>query len=196
MIMSLVPLLAGSEFDEADQDVLAAGEKAYGKVLNTWAAIGNSPGLFAVYLPFLRQINGSGLLETRIKELTALRVAVLNHCRYTTSHRYAAASANGATEEDLSAVAQGDYREFTDRERIALQLADEMTTELPLCTRDQSPAGIPAQLRDSAKEVFDPRELVELTMSISVWNALSRFHRVMEFDLDMPEPPPAVESVI
>jgi hypothetical protein len=25
---------------------------------------------------------------------------------------------------------------------------------------------------------------------------LSRFHRVMEFDLDMPEPPPAVESVI
>jgi AhpD family alkylhydroperoxidase len=196
MIMSLVPLLAGSEFDEADQDVLAAGEKAYGKVLNTWAAIGNSPGLFAVYLPFLRQINGSGLLETRIKELTALRVAVLNHCRYTTSHRYTAASANGATETDLTAVAQGDYREFTDRERIALQLADEMTTGLPVRTRDQSPAGIPVQLRDSAKEVFDPRELVELTMSISVWNALSRFHRVMEFDLDMPEPPPAVESVI
>ncbi|MDT5046035.1 MAG: hypothetical protein QOG75_1888, partial [Mycobacterium sp.] len=50
--MSLVPLLAGSEFDEVDQGVLAAGEKAYGKVLNTWAAIGNSPGLFAVYLPF------------------------------------------------------------------------------------------------------------------------------------------------
>ncbi|MDT5053405.1 MAG: hypothetical protein QOF66_1771, partial [Mycobacterium sp.] len=44
--------------------------------------------------------------------------------------------------------------------------------------------------------LFDPRELVELTMSISVWNALSRFHRVMEFDLDMPEPPPAVESLI
>ena len=78
--MSLVPLLAGSEFDEVDQGVLAAGEKAYGKVLNTWAAIGNSPGLFAVYLPFLRQVNGAGLLETRIKELTALRVAVLNHC--------------------------------------------------------------------------------------------------------------------
>ena len=63
--MALVPLLAGSEFSEADRDVLAAGEKAYGKVLNTWAAIGNSPGLFAAYLPFLRQINGPGLLEPR-----------------------------------------------------------------------------------------------------------------------------------
>jgi AhpD family alkylhydroperoxidase len=185
MNMSLVPLLAGSEFDEVDQGVLAAGEKAYGKVLNTWAAIGNSPGLFAVYL-----------LETRIKELTALRVAVLNHCRYTTSHRYTAAAANGATDTDLAAVARGDYSGFTDRERIALQLADEMTTELPVCTREQSPTGISAQLRDAAKELFDPRELVELTMSISVWNALSRFHRVMEFDLDMPEPPPAVESLI
>jgi AhpD family alkylhydroperoxidase len=196
MNMSLVPLLAGSEFDEVDRGVLAAGEKAYGKVLNTWAAIGNSPGLFAVYLPFLRQVNGAGLLETRIKELSALRVAVLNHCRYTTSHRYTAASANGATETDLAAVARGDYSGFTDRERIALQLAEEMTTELPVRTREQSPTGISAQLRDAARELFDPRELVELTMSISVWNALSRFHRVMEFDLDMPEPPPAVESVI
>jgi hypothetical protein len=71
-----------------------------------------------------------------------------------------------------------------------------MTTELPVRTRVQSPTGISGQLRDAAKELFDPRELVELTMSISVWNALSRFHRVMEFDLDMPEPPPAVESVL
>jgi AhpD family alkylhydroperoxidase len=196
MNMSLVPLLAGSEFDEVDQGVLAAGEKAYGKVLNTWAAIGNSPGLFAVYLPFLRQVNGPGRLETRIKELTALRVAVLNHCPYTTSHRYTAASANGASDSDLAAVARGDYSGFTDRERIAMRLADEMTTELPVRTRDQTPTGISAQLRDSAKEVFDPRELVELTMSISVWNALSRFHRVMAFDLDMPEPPPAVESLL
>src|SRR5882757_11353749 len=117
MNMSLVPLLAGSEFDEVDQGVLAAGEKAYGKVLNTWAAIGNSPGLFAVYLPFLRQVNGAGLLETRIKELTAVRVAVLNHCRYTASHRCTAASANGATEPELTAVARGKYDQFTEREQ-------------------------------------------------------------------------------
>src|ERR1700742_481886 len=133
--MPLVPLLAGSQFSEIDKDVLAAGQKAYGKVLNTWAAIGNSPGLFAAYLPFLRQINGPGRLETRIKELTAVRVGVVNHCRYTTSHRCTAASANGATEDELSAVARGEYSRFTAREALALELADELTTGLPSCSR-------------------------------------------------------------
>jgi AhpD family alkylhydroperoxidase len=194
--MALVPLLAGSEFAEVDRDTLAAGEKAYGKVLNTWAAIGNSPGLFAAYLPFLRQVNGPGLLETRIKELTAVRVGVLNHCRYTTSHRCTAASANGATEQELAAVARGDYRGFTQREQLALHLTDEMTTGLPSRSREQSATGISAAVRDGAKTAFDPRELVELAMGISVWNALARFHRVMDFDLDMPEPPAAVESAL
>jgi AhpD family alkylhydroperoxidase len=196
MDMPLVPLLDGSEFAESDQDTLAAGEKAYGKVLNTWAAIGNSPGLFATYLPFLRQVNGPGELETRIKELTAMRVAVLTHCRYTSSHRATAALANGATEQELASIARGEYDGFTERERVALRLADEMTTGLPSISRQQSATGISAQLRDAATEVFSPRELVELTMSISVWNALSRFHRVMDFDLDMPDPPPAVETVL
>ena len=67
--MALVPLLASNEFSEADEQVLALGEKAYGQVLNTWAAIGNSPGLFAAYLPFLRQLNGPGELDVRIKDL-------------------------------------------------------------------------------------------------------------------------------
>jgi len=194
--MTLVPLLDSSEFDAADQDALAAGQKAYGKVLNTWAAIGNSPGLFAAYLPFLRQVNGPGQLEGRIKELTAVRVAVLNHCRYTASHRCTAASANGATEPELTAVARGEYDQFTEREQLALRLTDEMTTELPARRRQASPSGLSDQLREGLEQRFDPTELVELTMSIGVWNALARFHRVMEFDLDMPEAPYSVASAL
>jgi AhpD family alkylhydroperoxidase len=194
--MSLVPLLDPAMFAEADQGALAAGSKAYGKVLNTWAAIGNSPGLFATYLPFLRQVNGPGELETRIKELTALRVAVLCHCRYTASHRATAALANGATEQELNAIAGGDYTHFTERERVALTLADEMTNDLPALSRRENTVGISAKAHSAAVAAFSPRELVELTMSISVWNALSRFHRVMDFDLDMPASPPVVEAAL
>ena len=125
-----------------------------------------------------------------------MRVAVLTHCRYTSSHRATAALANGATEQELASIARGAYDGFTERERVALRLADEMTTGLPSISRQQSATGISAQLRDAATEVFSPRELVELTMSIGVWNALSRFHRVMDFDLDMPDAPPAVESAL
>jgi len=121
---------------------------------------------------------------------------VLNHCRYTTSHRYTAASANGATETDLAAVARGDYKGFTDRERIALLLAEEMTTELPVFTREQSPTGISAHLRDAAKELVRPSRTGRAHNEHQCVERLVALPPVMEFDLDMPEPPPAVESVI
>jgi AhpD family alkylhydroperoxidase len=195
-VMALVPLLQSTEFAEADQATLAAGQQAYGKVLNTWAAIGQSPGLFAAYLPFLRQVNAPGELEVRIKELVAVRVAVLNHCLYTASHRCTSAQRNGITEDELIAIARGDFGSFDARERLALELADAMTTAVPATPRSDSASGVPQALLDRAATTLAPGELVELTMSVSVWNALSRFHRVMAFDLDMPEPPAEVAALL
>jgi AhpD family alkylhydroperoxidase len=192
--MALVPLLASNEFSEADEQVLALGAKAYGQVLNTWAAIGNSPGLFAAYLPFLRQLNGPGELDVRIKDLTAVCVAVLNHCRYTTSHRCKSALANGVTADELTAVARGDFASFNERDRIALKLAREMTLSIPAATYGDNATGVSTTILKDAEKSFGPGELVELTMAISVWNALSRFHRVMAFELDMPEPPAEVQQ--
>jgi alkylhydroperoxidase family enzyme len=45
----------------------------------------------------------------------------------------------------------------------------------------------------SVKEHFTDVEILELAMTIAMWNALSRFHRVMDFDLDMPEAPEGVK---
>jgi AhpD family alkylhydroperoxidase len=177
---SLVPLLTEDDFAEVDRPALEAGAAAYGQVLNTWAAIGHSPGLFSTYLPFLKQLNGPGALEVRVKELTAVRVAVLNQCSYTSSHRCSSALAKGISAEELAAVAAGDFERFTERERVALVLAEEMTVSLATTSSEE------------ARLVFEPAELVELVMCISVWNALSRFHRVMGFELDMPAAPAGV----
>jgi AhpD family alkylhydroperoxidase len=192
--MSIVPLLSAEQFSPVDQPTLEQGVKAFGQVLNTWAAIGNSPGLFSTYLPFLKQLNGPGELDGRIKNLTAVRVAVLNHCRYTASHRCTAALAQGIDVEELAAVARGDFGVFTDREQLALRLAGEMTTSLPATPRASSVTGVSADIRDEMQGAFNAGELVELAMCISFWNALSRFHRVMAFELDMPASPAAVEA--
>ncbi|WP_351231488.1 carboxymuconolactone decarboxylase family protein [Streptomyces sp. NPDC002133] len=191
--MSLVPLLASDQFSSVDQPTLAQGVNAYGQVLNTWAAIGNSPGLLATYLPFLRQVNGPGALEERVKELVAVRVAVLNHCRYTASHRCTSALAKGVGVDELTAVAGGELEGFTERERLALQLAEEITVAVPTVPVEGGLTGVSASVRDDVQRVFDAAQVVELVMSISIWNALSRFHRVMALDLDMPEPPTLVE---
>ncbi|MFD8079439.1 carboxymuconolactone decarboxylase family protein [Streptomyces sp. NPDC059718] len=192
--MSLVPLLTSDEFSSVDQPALTQGMSAYGEVLNTWAGIGNSPGLLATYLPFLRQVNGPGSLDGRVKELVAVRVAVLNHCRYTTSHRCTSALAKGVSVDELAAVAGGELGGFTEQERLALRLAEEMTVSLPAVPVESGLTGVSTDVRDEAQRVFDAAQLVELVMCISMWNALSRFHRVMAFELDMPEPPAPVAA--
>ena len=96
------------------------------------------------------------------------------------------------TDEELAAVARGDFGTFTEHEKVALELADAMTLAIPTTPRDQNPSSAAPALLDDAGLLFSPRDLVELTMSISMWNALSRFHRVMSFELDMPEAPPEV----
>jgi len=194
--MSLVPLLTAEQFSAEDRVTLAQGVNGYGRVLNTWAAIGNSPGLFAVYLPFLRKINGPGALDERLKDIVAVRVAVLNHCRYTTSHRCASARVNGVTLDELRRVANRDLEAFSDRDRVALVLAEEMTTSVPRISESDSITGISSSVREDAVRTFAPAELVELVMCISVWNALSRFHRVMMFELDMPDAPTDVEACL
>ncbi|WP_053763327.1 MULTISPECIES: carboxymuconolactone decarboxylase family protein [Streptomyces] len=194
--MSLVPLLTAEQFSAADQPVLEQAVKTYGEVLNTWAGIGNSPGLLATYLPFLGRLNGAGALDGRVKDLVAVRIAVLNHCRYTASHRSTSALAKGVEVDELAAVADGEFKGFTERERLALQLAEEMTIELPKVPVADGPTGVSTGVRDEAQRVFSDAELVELVMCISMWNALSRFHRVMAFELDMPAPPAPVDSRI
>jgi AhpD family alkylhydroperoxidase len=192
--MSLVPLLTSDQFSSVDQPALAQGVNMYGDVLNTWAAIGNSPGLLAKYLPFLGQLNGPGALDQRLKDLVAVRVAVLNHCRYTASHRCTSALSKGVGVDELAAVANGKLEGFTEQERLALQLAEEMTVAIPTVSVESDLTGVSTSIRDDVQRVFDAAALVELVMCISMWNALSRFHRVMDFELDMPEAPAPVAA--
>jgi AhpD family alkylhydroperoxidase len=194
--MALVPLVNEADVDPADAATIAAGKANFGQVLNTWAAIANRPGMFATYLPFLRSVAGPGALDQRIKELSAVRVAVLNHCRYTASHRCTSALGQGVTDNELSAVARGDFSGFTEVEQVALRLTDALTVDISRIPVRQSASGVEPGLLEQAQRLFSPGELVELVMSIGMWNALTRFHRAMGFELDMPAPPEPVAAVL
>ncbi len=194
--MSLVPLRDPAEFHESDQAALAAGQAGYGKALHTWQAIAQRPGMFGAYLPFIRAVAGPGTVSGRIKDLSAIYVCALNHCRYSASHRSTSAAAQGVTPEEIAAVLSGDHASLDEDLQLALELTRVMTVELPPKTLAEAPAGLDDDLRAALVKTFTPDQLVELTMSISLWNALSRFHRVMDFELDMPVPPEAVERVL
>lgn len=192
--MTLVRLLDPQEADPAVAPTLESGLAQYGVVLNTWRALLHRPSIFTAYLPYLRAVAGPGVLDQRIKELTAFRVAIANHCRYSASHRVRAARAAGVTDEELAALARDELDGFSEAEQAALEFARELTV-LPASVRfGRDPQAVDNAVLEQVQALFSDPEIVELTANISLWNALTRFHRVMGLPLDMPPPPPAVEE--
>lgn len=73
---------------------------------------------------------------------------------------------------------------FTDRELVALRLAEVMTTS----ARDVS-----EELWDAVQAYFDYGEIIELTSIIGLFNHFNRFADVLQINLP-PAAPPASEN--
>ncbi|HUN32861.1 MAG TPA: carboxymuconolactone decarboxylase family protein [Trebonia sp.] len=194
--MALVPLPEKESMDPADWPAIETGLAAFGHMLHTWQAVATVPGLFSKYFPFLRTLTGPGLLDQRIKEITAVQVAVLNHCRYTVSHRCFSAQGKGVTAAELVKIAEGDLESFSERERLALEFTRAVTLDVPAVTAADCATGVSEALRERVTAAFEPGQLVELLMSISLWNAIARFHRVLDLDPDLPEAPAGVDALL
>lgn len=191
--MSFVRLVEFDELQGTARDMAESGLAQYGQLLNTWRALLHRPDLFTAYLPFLRQVAGAGEVPLLLKDLIAMYVGVLNHCRYTTSHRAAAALTHGATDELLRQVASGDWAELDEQTRVALEATRELTLLPPTTTYGGSPQALTAETRDGLSRLFVDSERMDIVFTIAVWNGLARFHRAMDLPLDMPPAPTGVE---
>jgi AhpD family alkylhydroperoxidase len=194
--VTLVSLIEPEDAAPEARAMLDSGLAQYGIALNTWRALLHRPSIFNAYLPYLRAVVGPGVLDQRTKELSALQVAIANHCRYSASHRARAAQAAGVAPDELTALAAGELGAFGERDRVAIELARELTLRPPATTFAAAHQAVDDSLLARVRATFTEPEIVELVANISLWNALARFHRVMGFELDMPPPPAAVEAAL
>jgi alkylhydroperoxidase family enzyme len=188
----LVSLVSKDDAPPAVRAVYDQAEPVYGRLLHTWQALAQRPEIFTAYLPYLRSIIGPGELDQRIKELVEVRTVVLCRCLYSTSHRVRSAQAAGVPDEDIVAVARGELDRFDARERLALELAYELTVRPASVPYADAPQLASPELLARVRAEFSEPQIVELVAVIGLWNALARFHRVMGFELDMDAPPDAV----
>ena len=194
--MTLVSLVEPNDAHPTARRQLDDGMQQYGQALHTWRALLHRPEIFAAYLPYLRAVTGPGVVAPRTKELAALAVASANHCRYSTSHRYTAARRAGVRDDEVVALASDRLDGFSAPERIAIEYARQLTLRPAEVPYRSNPQAVDAELLDQLKAAFSEEEIVELTANIALWNALTRFHRVMNLPLDMPAPPPAVDEAL
>jgi len=194
--MALIRLVDKDEVPTEVRAVFESGEQKYGKILNTWRAIAHNPAIFRAYLPFLMAVFAPGALDQRIKEISAVRVGILNHCRYTVSHRVNSSRNQGISDKDLIGLLNPAQHNFSPAEQAAMDFTDELTTQVDDVSYVENPQGVKAETLQRLKAHFSDAEISELALSVSLWNALARFHRVMDFELDMPVPPAEIDTAL
>lgn len=190
--MAFVDLIQEADAPPKVAAVYRNGKQVYGTVLETWKAIAHNPDVLTVYLPYVRAVFGSGPLAARTRDLVAVRVCALNGCRYSLSHRVASARRNGVTDDELSALAAPTRAEFSDLDWAVLSFAEELTLSPPLVPCAQEAQAVRAETLAAVKAHLTDAEIVDLATTVGLWNALTRFHRVLDLDLDMPPPPGAL----
>lgn len=174
-------------------EVYEAGEAVYGQVLEAWKAIAHNPAILNGYLPYVRAVFGPGPLEQRTKDLVAVRICYLNQCLYSLSHRVFSARNQGIADEDLEGLADPGTHDFTAAEKAALAFAEELTTGPIAVGYAENPQVVSANTLAAVKVHFSDAQINDLAITVGLWNLLTRYHRVMDFDLDMPAPPAALD---
>jgi uncharacterized peroxidase-related enzyme len=118
-------------------------------------AMANNPDVFDARSDYHRRLVEGSEFDTRLAELVYLTVSVTNDCEYcVASHREQLVERVGVPESDVTALAQGEYDGFSDRERAVVELAEQTAMD---------PNGVDTTHRDALYDAgFDDGEIVRL----------------------------------
>lgn len=109
----------------------------------------------------------SSNIEPRLRALVELRTSQINGCAYCVDMHTRQAREHGETQQRLDCLCV--WREtsfYDDRERAALAWTESVT--------NVSQTGIPDAAYEEVKKQFSDKDLVDLTLIISVMNAWNR----------------------
>src|SRR5258708_39663196 len=101
----------------------------------------------------------------RTKELVYLAVSFANECAYCLAAHRASAKKAGITEEEIRAMETGQYQDFSEAERAAIQYARELTAE---ASGNES--------GEALYQNFNDEQVVALTLVAAIANFTKRFN--------------------
>lgn len=140
----------------------------------------NAPEAYDWYTnDFYGKLFRSGRVEQRIVELARFKLANVHGCASCNRGDRIASLEAGFTDAQLDAIADYENGPFSEREKVALALAEVIALTNPL-------GAVTPELYARAKQVFDDAELVELGLIMAVLAGVAKF--VFAYDLLEKEP--------
>jgi AhpD family alkylhydroperoxidase len=136
---------------------------------------GNHPELYRWYTgSFYGEVFRGGLVDRRLKELVRLRLSTTHGCRFCNQGNRVDALEAGLQEDDLRQIGDYENSRFSDREKAALRLADQLVLTNPNGQLTEA-------LYQNLKEHFDDAEILELGLVMGILSGVAKF--MFAFDL-------------
>jgi alkylhydroperoxidase family enzyme len=142
----------------------------------------HAPPIATGWIALFDAVRWKSTLPGRLRELMICRIAAINGASYEWEAHAPIALKEGATQAQLDALK--DWRgsdAFDATEHAALAYCDAMTQQVH----------VPGEVAAAVRDLFPPRQLVELTATIAGYNCVSRFLEAMEVSGADPLPPDA-----
>ena len=172
--MARIPY-ADPNANEEVKALAAQIHKERGRLHNLYLMLLNSPPIARGWLNLLTAVRQQCQLPARYRELTILRIAILNGADYEYISHVPIGLKEGISQEQIDALK--DWRKskvFEPADLAVLAYTDSMTEDIH----------VPDNVFDALRPHFDTRELTELTATIAAYNLVSRFLEAVKIDHD------------
>ena len=146
-----------------------------GVLPNLYRMLLNSPPVAEGWLALLTAVRQKCLIPGRVRELTILRVALLNRAEYEYEGHIPYALKSGVTQQQVDDLADWENSDaYEPDQRVALLLTDVMTESVQ----------VPDEVFETVREAFDTRQVTELVTTIAAYNMVSRVLEAIQVDSD------------
>jgi uncharacterized peroxidase-related enzyme len=151
-----------------------------GNIPNMFRTMALRPEIALTAAAHMEAVFTTGTVDTRLKEMLAVRVSQINDCYYCKASHTALAKQLGASETLLDAMYHIDQHRdlFTRAELAALAFAERVTTDAH---------GVSEDVWIDLQEHFDPGQIVELAAVIGLFNYFNRFNDALKVDITRSE---------
>ncbi|MGA7558290.1 MAG: carboxymuconolactone decarboxylase family protein [Terriglobales bacterium] len=150
--------------------------KLKGKPGNIQKALAHRPAMLGNFLGFYPSVGRS--LDRKTYEAVYLRVSLINRCHYCTQHHIQGAKRAGFSPEQMHALKEGKYSEFSVPEQAALRYAEKLT---------RTPDGASDADFADLKKYFSDEQIVDLHMLIGLANLTNRVTGPLALEVEFPE---------
>lgn len=146
-----------------------------GRVPTMYRILAHHPEILTAHRAYFHAALDAGRLTRELKEKIAFRVAVVCGSTYSTASHRRYALQHGVSQDELKAIEQRDYSLLDDRDRAALEFADEVV----LARTSVSDSSF-----DALSDHYDTPEIVEISAVVGVMILASRLGAIFDLAAD------------